>query len=247
VPISDPNADGPIPIACLRAIPKTDLHVHLDGSLRVATLIELARAAGVSLPSYTEAGLKETVFKATCANLPEYLAGFAYTCAVMRQAEHIERIAYELAQDNLAEGVRYVEMRFAPQLHIHSGLKAREVDHLAEYIASRRIALEVCLTSNLQTLPHLRIVAAHPLTYMLERNLSVSICTDNRLVSDTTVCRELERAAAGAPMTPKQLRNTVIAGFKGSFFPGSYDQKRAYVRRVIDRYDELAQQYGVGP
>ena len=56
-------------------------------------------------------GLRETVFKDRYANLGEYLTGFAYTCAVMRDAEALERIAYELAQDCQAEGVRYV-LRF---------------------------------------------------------------------------------------------------------------------------------------
>lgn len=47
----------------LAKIPKTDLHLHLDGSLRIPTLIELAKAAKVPLPSATEAGLQEFVFK----------------------------------------------------------------------------------------------------------------------------------------------------------------------------------------
>jgi adenosine deaminase len=100
----------------IRAIPKTDLHVHLDGSLRLGTLIELARSQKISLPSKTPSGLRETVFKDRYANLEEYLHGFQYTCAVLRDAESLERVAYELAMDNFAEGVRYIEPRFAPQL-----------------------------------------------------------------------------------------------------------------------------------
>ena len=111
----------------LRKLPKTDLHVHLDGSLRIPTLIELAKAAAVELPSFEEAGLRKLVFKESYQNLPEYLAGFQYTCAVMQNAENLERIAYELAQDNLAEGVRYIEVRFAPQLHTHETLSFQEV------------------------------------------------------------------------------------------------------------------------
>jgi len=57
----------------IREIPKSDLHLHLDGSLRLKTLIELAKRDGVKLPSYEEAGLKELVFKPAYANLPEYL------------------------------------------------------------------------------------------------------------------------------------------------------------------------------
>ncbi len=65
-------------------LPKTDLHVHLDGSLRIPTLIELARAERVELPSYTEGGLRETVYKERYSSLSDYLKGFQYTVAVMQ-------------------------------------------------------------------------------------------------------------------------------------------------------------------
>lgn len=399
-----------IPLDFIRVIPKTDLHVHLDGSLRIATLIELAEAAGVALPANDEAGLKAKVFKDHYASLPEYLQGFAYTCAVLQTPENLERVAYELAQDNLEEGVRYVEVRFAPQLHtredfpiadvvravargmdraktehnqgaavqsaedipfeygiiicalrsfnehmspyyqrllnlmsyarkkevfaaasleiaraavalsqqegipvvafdlageeagypagdhreafayahkhflkktIHAGeaygpesifqaitdCHANRIGHgtflfatnmiqdpliedpaaytrlLAEYIASERIAIEVNLTSNLQTTPSITSVSAHPIRQMIAHNLSVSICTDNRLVSNTTVTREFEQLVAALPLTRAQFKNLVIAGFKGSFFPGSYVEKRRYVRKVLNRYDALEAHY----
>src|SRR6266850_7515695 len=111
----------------LRRIPKTDLHLHLDGSLRIPTLIELAKRQRVKLPSYTEDGLRRLVFKDKYADLPDYLKGFAYTCAVMQTAESLERIACELAEDNLAEGVRYIEVRYAPQLHINDRLGMEDV------------------------------------------------------------------------------------------------------------------------
>jgi adenosine deaminase len=81
---------------------------------------------------------------------------------------------------------------------------------------------------------------------MIKHGLSVSICTDNRLVSDTTVCKELQLVADHIPLTPHQLRNLVVAGFKGSFFPGSYSNKRAYVRKVIDRFEKIEQKL-LGP
>ena len=114
---------------------------------------------------------------------------------------------------------------------------------LVDYIASRRITLEVCPTSNLQTIPAITSVADHPLRKMLDANLSVSICTDNRLVSRTSVSRELELVCASLPVTPARLRNIILAGFKGSFFPGPYNDKRALVRQVINRYDALEKQY----
>jgi len=101
----------------LRQIPKTDLHVHLDGSLRLESLIEMAHEQGLELPAQTVSGMRKTVFKDSYADLGEYLQGFRYTTGVMRSAASIERVAYEFAVDNYAEGVRYFEVRFAPQLH----------------------------------------------------------------------------------------------------------------------------------
>ena len=392
--------------AFIRAIPKTDLHLHLDGSLRIGTLIELARQEMVRLPAYDEAGMREQVFKSAYANLGEYLKGFAYTCAVLQTAENLERVAAELVEDNIAEGARYIEVRFAPQLHTSKGLSlkdsvravvkglergarthnhtptvksgqdlpfhfgvivcamrrfskgmsnyfadmlrlmehakkkevyaaaslelaracvsmveeeglpivgfdlageesgypavdhkeayqcvhdhfikktvhageaygpesiflaitqchanrlghgtflfeesmikdpsikdpARYVQNLANYIASERIGIEVCITSNLQTTPSISSVEEHPVKKMIDGGLSVSLCTDNRLMSDTTVSRELELAVKHLKLSRKALRNLVVAGFKGSFFPGSYTQKRAYVRGVIERYEKL--------
>ncbi|MEO1370546.1 MAG: adenosine deaminase family protein, partial [Acidobacteriota bacterium] len=113
--------------AFLKAIPKTDLHLHLDGSLRLPTLIELAQERNVTLPSYTPEGLLELVFKEQYRDLPDYLHGFAYTCAVMNDEEALERIAFELAEDCLEEGVSYIEVRFAPQLHVRDGLDVARV------------------------------------------------------------------------------------------------------------------------
>ena len=84
----------------IQALPKTDLHVHLDGSLRLGTLIELAAERNVKLPSMTESGLKELVFKDRYPSLMHYLQGFGLTVAVMQDPEALERVAYELAEDN---------------------------------------------------------------------------------------------------------------------------------------------------
>ncbi len=113
--------------AFLKDIPKTDLHVHLDGSLRLETLIQLAKERKVKLPSETPDGLLELVFKDQYRDLPDYLHGFAYTCAVLTDAEALEQVAYELGQDNLAEGVPYIEVRFAPQLHTRGDFGIGEV------------------------------------------------------------------------------------------------------------------------
>ena len=84
--------------------------------------VELARERGVKLPSESEEGLRELVFKDSYRDLPDYLHGFAYTCAVLSDEEALERVAYELGCDCLAEGVRYLEVRFAPHLQVRPGL-----------------------------------------------------------------------------------------------------------------------------
>ena len=106
----------------IEKIPKSDIHLHLDGSIRLSTLIELAQENDIPLPVHTVEELKKKVFKAKYQSLEEYLQGFAYTGAVLQSESALERVSYELAIDNIAEGVRYIEIRFAPQLHQHKHL-----------------------------------------------------------------------------------------------------------------------------
>lgn len=406
-----------LPTGFLEEIPKSDLHVHLDGSLRLSTLLELAKASGVMLPADTEEGMRREVFKDCYKDLFEYLEGFKYTAAVMKTRAGLERVAYEFAQDNYAEGVRYFEVRFAPQLvtslnpaddldvrevirvvnagllrakdeanaalvaqgkssiepfyeygiivcamrmfppseyfdalaaihhgliherlssiasetlvaiairsrdedgipvvaidiagaedgypnkvhtsafniahthmfgkTVHAGeaygpqsifqavidLHAERIGHgyhlfskdlivddkldehgreeyvrkLIKFVSDRRICFEVCLTSNLGTMPGLRL-DDHAAKLMVNSGVSLTINTDNRLVSDTTTTKELERAVTALQLTPKQLREIVITGFKRSFFHGEYAVKRKYIRSVMDFYDSIAAKYKI--
>ncbi len=396
----------------IRRLPKTDLHVHLDGSLRLPTLVELARERRIPLPSETPEGLTELVFRPKYASLNQYLEGFHYTTAVLQDGEALERAASELAEDCQNEGVRYVELRFAPQLHVQPGFDmtdvvravdrglrrataafnarpevrsgaepafaagivlcamrffrpefslgfrrlcealpetpqrevqavasievaraasrlrreqgllvvgidlagqekgypaevhqrayqvaheaflgktvhagedygpesifqaigelhadrighgtwlfdaskitspliddpVRYVEDLAEYIADRRITIEVCLTSNLQTVPELADdLSNHPFAEMRRKRLSTTFCTDNRLVSHTNVSQEIARAIQAFGLSPREVRDILIYGFKRSFYPGSYLEKRAYVRQTIDFVDRLLTEAG---
>ncbi len=403
---------APFTEAFIRAVPKTDLHLHLDGSIRLSTLIELAEHQGVELPAYTEEGLRSEVFKEQYADLAEYLRGFAYTCAVLQDADSLERVAYELAIDSFTEGVRYIEVRFAPQLHIHEGfdapdtiaavakglaraqnefnadeaierddepayrsgiivcamrmftqafseyyrryvaihrfrrmneviaqasvdlvnaavharddlglpvvgfdlagqedgypaaahaeayslahqrflrktvhageafgpesifqaltdLHADRIGHgyylfnpdkishggitdrdayvaaLVQHMADRRITIEVCLSSNMQTNPAIGKLEEHNFRHMLAANLSATLCTDNRTISNTTVCKEIGLAIDAFDIAPKMLKQIVVYGFKRSFFPGSYSGKRTYVRKCFDLYEALEAAHGV--
>ena len=110
----------------IRRLPKTDLHVHLDGSLRLSTLIDLARRAqGRAALARPRRACASSCSATRYRNLSEYLEGFRYTVAVLQDAEALERAAFELCEDCQDEGVRYLEIRFAPQLHVHAGFEMR--------------------------------------------------------------------------------------------------------------------------
>ena len=110
------------------AAPKSVLHDHLDGGLRVGTILELADAIGWALP-HTDADELQAWFTAgaNTRDLLQYLATFEHTLAVMQIPEHIERIAYEAVTDLADDGVVYAEIRFAPELHQENGLPLDEI------------------------------------------------------------------------------------------------------------------------
>ena len=396
----------------IKEMPKTDLHLHLDGSLRISTFLEMAKELKIELPSYTEEGLREMVFKDTYGSLPDYLAGFAYLTKVLTTAENIERAAYELAIDNQNEGVLYIEVRFAPQLlmnlqagltmervlsacndgllkakkefnskaavkngdipkfdygiipcamrmfeasyspyykkfhevnvfndednifaqaalelsrgsvklrdnkglpivgidlagqeegypavnfrkaysyahknfmhkTVHAGeaygaesifqaiteLHAERIGHgyylfdedrivlpsikdkkkyiknLSSFMADKRTVIEVCLTSNLQTNPDLKNIKDHPVSKMLDNRMALTICTDNRLVSNTTVSKEYELFLNNFDVPLKRLKDIIAYGFKKSFYAGSYVEKRSYAKEVMIYFDKVVQKY----
>jgi adenosine deaminase len=118
----------PVTEALLRALPKTDLHCHLDGSLRLETILDLAERHGVKLPADTPEGLARAIHRGeTCASLEDYLTAFDVTLAVLQTEEALFRAAHELALDCAAENVRYLEVRYSPLLHMREGLKSTTI------------------------------------------------------------------------------------------------------------------------
>ena len=108
-------------------LPKAELHVHLDGSLRPATLLDLAAAAGRDLPASDPGRLREYMRVEDARDLAEYLARFALTIQVLQTPEALERVAYEMVQDAAADGVRYLEVRYCPALSRDRGLTLDQV------------------------------------------------------------------------------------------------------------------------
>ncbi len=120
--------DEALPFSLFQRLPKTDLHVHLDGSMRLATVLELAQQQRVTLPASDPEGLARAMhIGENTGSLVKYLEAFDVTLAVLQTAEGLYRAAYELAQDAAAENVRYMEVRYSPMLHTKQGLRLTQV------------------------------------------------------------------------------------------------------------------------
>jgi adenosine deaminase len=118
-------ADDDTLTALAQTLPKVLLHEHLDGGLRVPTLIELARTRGVTLPSNDETQLAEWFDRrAHAGSLPAYLEGFGLTIAAMASPAAMTRVAFEAAEDARAEGCVLAELRCAPNLWEADGIRA---------------------------------------------------------------------------------------------------------------------------
>src|SRR5919202_5304545 len=108
-------------------LPKAELHVHLDGSLRPETMLDLARSAGVELPAREPEALRRAMRVEDGANLEDYIRRFDYTIPLLQTVEAIERVAYEMAEDAARDHVRYLEVRYCPHLSRRRGLTLEQV------------------------------------------------------------------------------------------------------------------------
>jgi len=121
-------ATTPLSLDVIKRAPKVLLHDHLDGGLRPATILEISKEIGYTLPTDDPEVLKQWfIADAPGSDLVRYLEGFAHTTAVMQTRAHLIRIAGECALDLARDGVVYAEIRFAPELHTQQGLSLDEV------------------------------------------------------------------------------------------------------------------------
>jgi len=116
---------GPLSVAeraRVAAMPKAELHLHLDGSVRPETALNLAASRRIDAPR-TLAGMRGAlVAPMPCADQAELLRAFDLPILLMQDAEALERITFELVEAKAADGVRYVEVRWGPLLHTKRGL-----------------------------------------------------------------------------------------------------------------------------
>src|SRR3984957_8350430 len=119
----------PVSLDQIRKVPKVLLHDHLDGGLRPATIVDLARQTGYSgLPTNDPAELGAWMTSAAeRGQLELYLEAFQHTVGVMQTQDALVRVAAEGAEDLAADGVAYAEVRFAPELHVAAGLSLDQV------------------------------------------------------------------------------------------------------------------------
>ena len=145
-------------------LPLCDLHRHLDGSIRLQTILELADQHGISLPGHDLESLRPHVqIMDPAEGLMEFIAKFQYLTAILADAEACRRVAYENVLDAQAEGIDYIELRFSPwfmaEAHgldvteitaavidgIQAGEKATGVRAQAIGILSRTYGPEICM------------------------------------------------------------------------------------------------------
>lgn len=112
----------------LAQLPKAELHNHLDGSLRLDTILELAKKQAIKLPTFNREELKSLLVNdENCQSLKEYFIPFDISLSVLQTEGALEQSTFELLEDVHKENVKYLEIRFSPLLHIENGLSLETI------------------------------------------------------------------------------------------------------------------------
>jgi adenosine deaminase len=108
-------------------LPKAELHVHLDSAIRPETMIALARQANLTLPSTDADQLRRFMLVDNARDLEDFLRRFDVTIPLLQTPESLERVAYEMVEDAAKDNIRYLEVRYCPQLSRQKGMTLDEV------------------------------------------------------------------------------------------------------------------------
>ena len=112
----------------IQKMPKADLHFHLDGSMRVGSILEMAEQQKIKLPSHDHDELKNLlVVRDDCPDLIQFLKAFDITLSVLQTPEALQRTMFEVCEDSFNDGVKYLEVRFSPILHVQKGMQIDDV------------------------------------------------------------------------------------------------------------------------
>lgn len=103
-----------------------DLHLHLDGSLSVKTVRNLAKLNETNIPESDFELLKMMQISPDCKDLNEYLEKFDFSCSLLQTKEALYEAAYGLCSELKEQGLIYAEIRFAPQKHTEKGITQKE-------------------------------------------------------------------------------------------------------------------------
>ena len=124
------------------SLAKTELHCHLDGSLSLPTIRQLAAMANIDLPASDEELKHHVTAPAHCENLLDYLEAFDYIRPLLQTKEALTLAAYDVAKQAALENVVYIEVRFAPELSMDQGLTVPEtIDAVCEGLRQARMNL----------------------------------------------------------------------------------------------------------
>lgn len=138
------------------SFPKIDLHCHLDGAMRPETAMELAAERGIKVPAENLEEFKTFIqVTADCRDVNEYLKRFDLPLSIMQDKPALYRVAYELVEMQHEQGLRWSEIRFAPQLHCQKGLTQQDaIDAVASGVSdacrkyeSIKVGLILCMMS----------------------------------------------------------------------------------------------------